>query len=131
MFSTNSIILSNQHNYYEIIHILYKHLRGMYPLLKKIIKALKQKISKVKLSLTARLILSALVLMLTKYLIRGQSLPRINYMPISEFLSPMNKAILEEVHVFPRIMLARDKFQNIIRTQHAGIPSNVLYDELK
>lgn len=105
---------------------------GVLSILKKIIRLLKAKFGTINLSLPAKLFLTLILSLLLKEAFGGtKDTNKFQIMPISEFFSPMNKSVLEEVHVYPNELIAKDAFQNLIKTRHAGLPSRVLYEELK
>lgn len=52
-------------------------------------------------------------------------------MSITDFLNPMNTSLLEWIKVSPEIILAKDKLNNLISVNRMGMPTAILYKELK
>ena len=74
-----------------------------------------------RLSSTARLIIIAGL----AFLFRLYVLPvpqRIWLMSFSDFFHPLNMSSLDWVKVYPNLILARDKFKNLLQVNCYGVP---------
>jgi hypothetical protein len=102
-------------------------------IVKQIIKYCRNKVADSSIYTRIKVLIAMAVLLCAKLYFGANSAPKtaITRLSISEFLSAMNKAVVDKVYIYPRSLIATDKFSNVIKSEHAGMPSTMLFNELK